>query len=614
MLNDQNLKAVGVVDRRIAENNAGIKIISFIDNNNSKVTDNFILVETFPPDGSVFGPSFFSRNDKIQEGDLIDLECQENEKKADNRADHMKYVVVDGSVRKKNYTKAFCVNSLPIEKKFIDLNKITFELSGFNGEFYLCTEQKVLGRLRILNNGKIEPVKKKRVYLWNKNKCEIIHYENICYVLNFPQEGYQTLDCMEDGKLFEWFREKLRTIDPEYVKLLDNRTDWRKKIPALFNRSDEESLELDKYRLKRVLENFEKIELSIEDIRSLLEKSEKLRSVFQTWIEKYKEAFKKDYAKELNAYKKECDDQKISLNNEIEKLKKEISQEKKHLEKLKQQILTAQSETDHILKNKERILSDFSIIRDAFNLNTPTSHPIADNSSYILETIKKSEDSPLIAEKRHCIERIKYFLRHYNLNPNLASRVLDRILSYKALFIEDIFYGIAFAEALGDVNYIIQQVEPDWMHFKKLWENGLGELWQSSHENPDIMHLLLLEDINLSSPECYARPLMDAINGIRKHIPYGKSGMPDNLRILVTKISSEEPQIGLPLYSISFNGWGAIGFKNTSNQDEGTSSSTNLPDGYISMKMLNQFVPDEFQKENIAHDVKDEMKYIFEDL
>ena len=77
MLNYSRIKAVGIVDRKIGENNALIRIIAV--NNDNKLSQNFDMVEYFPPKGDVFGPSFFIYNPKIQEGELINLECQENE-------------------------------------------------------------------------------------------------------------------------------------------------------------------------------------------------------------------------------------------------------------------------------------------------------------------------------------------------------------------------------------------------------------------------------------------------------------------------------------------------------------------------------------------------------
>ena len=115
---------------------------------------------------------------------------------------------------------------------------------------------------------------------------------------------------------------------------------------------------------------------------------------------------------------------------------------------------------------------------------------------------------------------------------------------------------MSYAATTNNAFYIIQQIEPDWLHFSDFWKNGLGAIWKSAHDYPDKLHFLFLEDINMSSPECYARPLLDMITGIRMLIPFGKTQYPGNLKIIATKISTENPEIGLPLIRTNFHGMG----------------------------------------------------------
>lgn len=609
MVNCTSLKIVGVVDRKIGENNALIRILAV--NHDGTLSQNLHLIEVFPPNGEVFGPSFFIHNPKIQEGELIDFECQENATYT-GCGNHTKYIVRKGSVTKNNYIKTYNLASLPLQDRYADIKKISCEEIDCSNYFCVSDGPRVLGKLRVQKNG-LEPVVKKRVHVWNRGECDVIEDGRVSYV-KLPQGECIAYDCMEESRLFEWFRDKLRKINPEYVKLLDNKTVWRKEFPEFFDKSDEESLELDQYRLARVMGKIDGIELSIQDIKALMDASESLRAIFRESIEHHKASFLSDYEKELSEYQKTCDQKKSLLKEELKKTEKQINQKKIHLDKLETQRLNSQKEIDHILKNKERILSDFSIVRDALNINPPSTKKCQDscNSAYVLENVDKNEQGAEVKEKAICLGRIGYFLNNYKLNRKLASRFLNIILCYKGIFIENIAYGVALAEALGNTKYIIQQVEPDWLHFNRLWENGLGELWLSSHENPDIMHLLLLEDINLASPECYARPLLDVMRGIRKRIPYAKSEMPDNLRVLATKMPFEDPPIGLPLYPFTFYDWGAIGFQKNSIPDENAILSPMPKGGYLAMNVLRNFMPDEFEREMIHADIKSDMAYFFE--
>ena len=77
---------------------------------------------------------------------------------------------------------------------------------------------------------------------------------------------------------------------------------------------------------------------------------------------------------------------------------------------------------------------------------------------------------------------------------------------------------------------------------------------------PCLLVIYFLEDVNLSSPECYAKPLLDVVRVIRKRIPYAESSYPQNLRILMTKASVEDPAIGLPVIQDTFDCVGFYGF------------------------------------------------------
>jgi hypothetical protein len=111
----------------------------------------------------------------------------------------------------------------------------------------------------------------------------------------------------------------------------------------------------------------------------------------------------------------------------------------------------------------------------------------------------------------------------------------------------------------NNAKVILQQVEPDWLKYDSLYENGLKLSWESAQANPDIIHFFILEDINLASPECYAKPLNDVIAGIRKTLPGISGTFPPNLWIFGVPLVVDSGQdFGLPLLKISFKHWGAL--------------------------------------------------------
>ena len=305
--------------------------------------------------------------------------------------------------------------------------------------------------------------------------------------------------------------------------------------------------------VKRIDEKFNLLELSFNDVRQLIEKSESLHDVFKKAIETHKDEFKKEYDNELVKYAEKKEEEKARLKNEIKDLHNRKYEKENLIEKLDKDL-------KNLELNKNRIIDDFSIIKEVLGIFGKSENTVSNQlDSFIMESVVRANSVSLFSTRDEFVKELQFQLNRYGLIPNYADRLLNVASIYKAMFVKDIKMGIAIVEATGNAKYIIQQVEPDWLHFKDFWSNGLGAIWESAHKSPDTLHFLLLQDINLSSPECYARPLLDMMNGVRKHIPYSGTVYPNNLKIIATKISIAEPEIGLPLIAETFKGWGAVG-------------------------------------------------------
>jgi hypothetical protein len=415
---------------------------------------------------------------------------------------------------------------------------------------------------------------------------------------------------MDNQQLFDWFRDYLKIIDFEAITKLNNQLKWKYEIPKHFDKLDDLGKDLAKSRLKRIDEKISDYQLSLQDLRDLLEKSDSLKTAFNLAIEKHKGGFKAEYENQLEEYRSEVENQKRKLNDEISSLEESKTDNEITLTKLKSEIKNSQSKIEQLNQNKERILADFSIIKEVLGNEIKINNPIKTPDSFVIENIEKSKNSTLFTSKDDFEKAIQFQLNKLDLFPNLAKRIINIMSVFDAIFISDISIGIAMVEATNNATYIIQNVEPDWLHFSNLWENGLGAIWQSAHENPDKLHFLILEDINMSSPECYGRPLLDMILGIRKVIPFGKSPFPKNLRILATVASIENPEIGLPLNNATFNGWAAIGFKDDIyRKSEDVIEKTN---GFVDTCSFLNFIPDEFEADEIKTVVQQEYSNLFD--
>ena len=94
-------------------------------------------------------------------------------------------------------------------------------------------------------------------------------------------------------------------------------------------------------------------------------------------------------------------------------------------------------------------------------------------------------------------------------------------------------------------------IEHDWLHYRDFCENGLISIWNEAGEENDKNFILVLEDLNITQPECGLTPLLDVINGYRPVLEGTSLGLPENLKIFATVIPRNEVRneenIGLKL-------------------------------------------------------------------
>lgn len=602
---------IGIVSQRRGEDSARIKVLGFKNNDNKYTEFKYSeLLSLFPHEGYIFEPGYF-KNAKFKsskEGDLIEFKVTSIEN-SDEGLDHFR---IENNQAKKIGQRAFELKDINIKIHEVDFSNARISNVDFSDRFYGVIDNYIVGKLK-LHQGKISPSISKEVRKWELKYCEIVKSDSAIYLISEPlKENGIILDAMDNEQLFEWFRDKLKLVNQSVVKELDENSQWRVDIPKYFKKSDDDIAQLEAIRFRRVESNFDKFAFTVKEIKELTNVSEKLHSIYSSIIEKHKNELKTEYASEIEVIKNQNQIEKQLLEKQLANMELDIIEKQSRLSSLNVEVDSFKSRIEEIKANKERILSDFSIIQEVFGHRASTSRNVGViiEESFVVETEIPNLSSIQISQKDKFLARLKYFVNHQNLNFSLADSLIPVITSNRGVFLNRIELGLAFIEATGNAKYIIQQVEPDWLHFEDLWKKGLEVMWNSSHSNPDVLHFLILEDLNLSSPECYMRPLLDCMNGIRKNIPFSKTPYPNNLRILATKISSDEPKIGLPLYQQTFINWGAIGF--IGNIEKPADQTALFVDGYLNVATIATFIPDEFDLKIISSQVEREFDKLFD--
>lgn len=601
-------KVVGKIDKELGDKNARIKAVALVSEKEriTKLTD-YDAKAYFPPHGYIFEPGFFY-NYRFNLNEYISCRVEENNK-ATTGQDRIKLKFGNPEI------KIFGINARKIngfKKNGLSTNLNTVSLEDeTEGSFYGITDKYIVGKLRF-KNGKVEPALHHRIQIWDLDYDNLISIDGEHRIIQEPKGESLILDCMDEKQLFEWFRKLLKQIQPDYVDLLDKNRSWRTELPNLFSISNKEKFEADKIRFKRIEEKFDLLKLSRIDIKTLVDSSEDFKATFEKCIGDHKEEYKENYKLELAQYKLEIDRQKNVLECEIKELQNQKESEEDFLAKLTDLVKKKNDELTKIKENKERIIQDFSIIKEVLEGHNTRSKLVKENSNFFtIEkiTLSNSVNIKSIAEFE---EQLKFRLSDNSLNPNFAKKIIDVISLHNAILVVNIKVGIAIAEATGNAKYIIQQVEPDWLHFYDFWNNGLGEIWDSANDSPEIFHFLLLEDINMSALECYCRPFLDVLTGVRKRIPYSQTPLPANLKIIATIAPFEEPEVGLPIYRNTFENWGAVGFRGKI--DAKSELISNPGNKLLPMSIFINRTIDEYDRENIVNDVNAEFDSIIEGL
>lgn len=607
-LDIEKIKVVGIVEPRLTGDYARIRVIGYIDGHKkSMLLAESELKELFPTKGYIFEPYFYN-NFNFREFDLISFRIKENEIP---RPDGDNYrICTDKNYKPKLFgDRVFEIRDLHLHNSVANFSqtKLKDRDEDYSHGFFAISGDKIIGKLKIIN-GRIEPEKGHVIRSWDINECNLFEHKGHHYLIDHPGANYDLIDTMDSKEAFKWFKGKINILNSEVVSYLNNKTNWRNQIPDILTDQDEDENKVDKIRLQRVCANIDNHSLLVEDIKELAKTSENLQKAFLSSIETHKLELRSEYESEIAELEKSNIVEKEKLAQQLSKIEREIDNKNERLNDLNKEIILSLSNIEQIKSNKDRILSDFKIIKDVLgNIKSASIMSIDHEESFVVESIKPTIGTIPILRRDKFSARLKYYLNDRFLNSSICGKLITVFSTYKGIFLGDAELGLSFIEAVSNSNYIIQHVEPDWLHFNDLWRNGLDAIWRLSHENPDQLNFLILEDVNMSSPECYMRPLLDCMNGIRKQIPFAKTAFPENLRIIATKISSDEPKIGLPLYQQTFRNWGAIGFADKCSQ----LIDQNHPpvDGYLDVETFFTFKSDE-----PIEDYSDKFKYEFNEL
>jgi hypothetical protein len=574
------ITAIGFVEKELGEDSAEVKVLAYKESL-KWVVDEDAIKKKFMPKGYVFGISFFSHNSLIKLNDFIRFIGDENLKK--DLKDNDDEIIIKEVKIKLDY-EIIEFDGFLNDFKSINMQLLQDNVDLLPHKFYIKNKDGYYGSFKI-ENGKVMPRVGQSVG-FRKEILYEISYNNKTHVYEKLPKAEKQIDASYLDQKFKWFKNIIKSkTSPFYQTILKN-TNWKED----FNLISEDFGDVEKSKIRCFIDNINSVDLTLNEVEEICNSSTTLKETLISHIRKYKSEIIQNNKEEINS---EIQEFKIKIDSILMK----HDENEKLLEVQEKNIEEKKIELEHISNNKERLLKDFNFFQ-SLSQNSKTHFQKARPLTYISNIYTaNSTELTEISFRENCLINLHKIGINYN-KPKKIGKIMEMISSYNCCLVNsiDINVILAIIKATNNYHYLISYVEPKWLTFIDLYESGLSEIWQSAHNNPECLHFYILRGVNISSPECYAAPLIDINNSIIRKLPIANNSWPINLRVIGSVVPDD---IGLKITDYSFSNWGGIKTLDFSNGGDITKNE------YIDRKLSIKSFFDMENKEDLNNNIED---------
>ena len=337
---------------------------------------------------------------------------------------------------------------------------------------------------------------------------------------------------------------------------------------------------------------------NLEEIQKIKEEHDLQLMLF----EEEQKAKTRKLQQEIEEKRKVLEEQERSLDTKLQEKNFEIELLDETVKEKRQTITTLEESIAKMNDRKASIIQDFSIIQEVLSTSVPQNKVATATTSkqFTLEEINFSEHP--ITRFQAYVKSLENILKA-NEAPKCSPQALARLLAkYLVVLCPSQTIAQSLIMASHKCRYMAEYVSAKWGSFDDLWNNGLAHMVEKSNEEPETIHYLLLQNINLSYLPNFLQPLVDLQKGLITKFPATDISLPKNLRILCTV--SEDELIKMP--SIVLKYFGCI---DKACQFE-TSSAMKMADdanlGYLTAEELIREGQQEFELHNMFEQYIDE--------
>jgi len=564
MLNEEKIvssRIIGYIEPVPNSEHAHVTIIGYkngegehraLDQNNAKTL--------FPPKGEAFAPKFKFDYDgnNISPNSFVEFSVKISEKKNDQ---YDQYIVdYAHSTTPKSFCSIITLNgSHSLAHGFITQDELSSciektELKNYSNQFLLKSEKCLCGLFRYEEiSDSIKPIKGKET---NAYEFDSTLYKRYCVRINereyylgstseLPFKQVGSIDCMDDKQLSEWFKELLKACFESNV-FLSIKEEIFQNFTAKFKETNDA---IEDVRLERIKGKLNSLNFTVEEVKKLLELGSPLADNLNKTLKNMKEEYQ-------SAWLSDIEKQEDTLQSEIEKLDKKKDNLKKEIEIIEEKYSIKENNLLTSYEEKKFELED-ALEKKRIKLNELTER----YNSILFEAeglpFKKLAEEegygfPNLLKKNLELDEIPEVLKN-QLNKESV------LFTRKACFIPSVSWAYFYAKAIRNSKLYLIHVEHDWLHYNDFMNNGLAAILNSCYENENSNHVLVLDALNLTQPECGLKPLLDVIAGYAIVIPGMGKPFPENLKIFATILPFKgENSIGIQLDKESFAQWGTI--------------------------------------------------------
>lgn len=288
---------------------------------------------------------------------------------------------------------------------------------------------------------------------------------------------------------------------------------------------------------------------------------------------------------------KELEARQATVEAELNERKQMVAQFDNTIEQKKLELKELEAKLDQILKKKDSIVEEFSVIRDVLSIQpcsrlTPNTLSHSDMSRRIKSIHNEEEPAPSF---QHFMSRFEKFIKAYGAEEPDTRNTCNLLSSNKAIITDDMRVIQAIVDATGRCACMYEYVTPQWNSFDNLWNDGLAYMIEQAASNPDMVYYLILRNMNLSYMPSYMQPIMDINSDMCGDIiPSNGYKYPSNMRIL----GHVNKDVLIPISAYAIENMGCV--KKMKFGNRRPDMAENMPHAYLPSSVLNDAKGNEF--------------------